>query len=85
VRPHADDDIQRASTEALHDRLVTPLRERLATDGMTSDSQLRAEAAVAAFAGIALGAKSGAFPALAAATTEELVSVTVSLLDGVRS
>ena len=83
VRPHADDDIQRASTAALHERLVAPLRDRLSAGG-GDDAQLRAEVAVAAFAGIALGAKSGAFPALGAATTDEVVALTLSLLDGVR-
>ena len=82
VRPHVDDDIQRASTAALHERLVAPLRDRLSAAGVP-DGQLRAEVAVAAFAGIVLGAKSGAFPALEAATVEELVAVTTDLLAGV--
>ncbi|MCU1676576.1 MAG: hypothetical protein JWM93_1334 [Frankiales bacterium] len=93
IRPHGDDEIQRASTQALHDRLVTPLRDRLAADAgdlppgdhSHSDVQLRAEVAVAAFAGIALAVSSGAFPALAAATAEELVAVTAAVLRGVRA
>lgn len=74
VRAHDDEDVQAAAREALHRRLVDPLREAYGGD------QLRAELAVAAFAGIALGRASGAFGELAKAEVSEIVAQVTELL-----
>jgi AcrR family transcriptional regulator len=79
VHPHEDEAVQAAAREALHARLVTPLRDRFAAAG-TPDPQLRAELVTAAFAGIALGRAGGAFPALQKLPPEDLVALLQDLL-----
>ena len=79
VSAHEDPAVQAAAKEALHARLVTPLRERYAAAG-ADQPQLRAELAAAAFAGVALGRASGAFDALAQADPDELVDLLQRLL-----
>lgn len=79
VRAHEDEEVQAASREALHVRLVEPLRERFAAAGLDRPG-LRAELAAAAFAGVALGRVSGAFEELAKAPAEELVALLQDLL-----
>lgn len=80
VHPHEDEAVQAAAREALHARLVTPLRERFADAGL-EDPQLRAELATAAFAGVALGRASGSFPSLQKLPPEDLVALLRDLLD----
>lgn len=77
VRAHDDEEVQAAARDALHARLVAPLRKEYDGDPL---AQLRAEVAVAAFAGIALGRASGAFGELATADIKELVQLITELL-----
>jgi AcrR family transcriptional regulator len=79
VQPHEDEQVQAQAREALHARLVTPLRERFEADGV-EDPQLRAELATAAFAGIALGRASGSFPKLEKVSPDDLVALLQDLL-----
>ncbi len=81
VRAHEDEALQKAARDALHDRLVEPLRRRYENAG-TDRPQLRAELAVAAFAGVALGRASGSFTALAVVPVEELIDLLQELLSG---
>ena len=81
VLPHDDSAAQDAAGGQLHERLVAPLRERFTREGLDRP-QLRAELAVAAFAGVALGRGSGAFDELSAAGPEELVPLVRELLGG---
>jgi AcrR family transcriptional regulator len=78
VRAHEDEALQAAAREALHDRLVEPLRRRYEKVG-ADRPQLRAELAVAAFAGVALGRASGSFAELNKVSTEELVELLQAL------
>ena len=79
VRTHDDPEVQEAARAELHARLVTPLRTRFEREGRDRPG-LRAEIAVAAFAGIALGRGSGAFAELAGADEQELLELTAELL-----
>jgi AcrR family transcriptional regulator len=79
VRPLDDEPAQRAAREAVHARLVGPLRARFEAAGLDR-TQLRAELAVAAFAGIALARTAGTLDRLAAASSDELVELVVDLL-----
>jgi AcrR family transcriptional regulator len=79
VHPHDDQAVQAAAREALHARLVTPLRLRFEAAGI-DQPQLRAELAAAAFAGVALGRASGSFPALEKVPPEDLVGLLQDLL-----
>jgi AcrR family transcriptional regulator len=79
VQEHEDAGVQAAAREALHARLVDPLRTRFEKAGLDRP-QLRAELVVAAFAGVALGRTSGAFEELAATPTEELVELLTDLI-----
>ncbi len=73
-----DDPVAQAAAEhALDERLVQPLRARLAD---VPDADLRAQVAVAAVAGIALARSAGGLPALSAASTDELVPLVAALL-----
>jgi AcrR family transcriptional regulator len=81
VRAHDDDAVQVAAREALHARVVTPLRDRFARDGRDRP-QLRAELAAAAFTGVVLGRGSGAFPALEKVPADDLVALLTELLGG---
>ena len=79
VHPHEDESVQAAARDALHARLVTPLRDRFAAAGV-AEPQVRAEVVAAAFTGIALGRASGSFPALQKLPPEELVAMLQDLL-----
>jgi AcrR family transcriptional regulator len=79
VSVHEDEAVQAASRDALHARLVIPLRERYEKAGIDRP-QLRAELAAAAFAGVALGRQSGSFAALGQVPPEELVALLQELL-----
>lgn len=81
VQPHDDPAVQGAARAELHARLVEPLRARFAAEGLDR-AQLRADLAVAAFAGIVLGQGSGAFDALGAASDDDVVELTEHLLRG---
>jgi AcrR family transcriptional regulator len=79
LRPNADPDVQAATHAELYARLVEPLRERFLAAGV-SDPLLRAEVAVAAFAGVAVSRRSGALEQLAAASADEVLRLTGALL-----
>lgn len=81
VRAHEDPEVQEAARTELHARLVAPLQARFAREGRDRP-QLRAELAVAAFAGIALGRGSGAFAELAEAGEQDVLELTGDLLAG---
>ncbi|MCW2601596.1 MAG: hypothetical protein JWM02_3425 [Frankiales bacterium] len=81
VRAHEDEAVQAAAREALHTRLVEPLRRRYEQAG-ADRPQLRAELAVAAFAGVALGRSSGSFTELSKAPADELLALLQQLLSG---
>lgn len=79
VRGHDDEAVQAAARDALHRRLVTPLRERYERAGVDRPD-LRAELAAAAFAGVALGRLSGSFEELGKADVADLVVLLQELL-----
>jgi AcrR family transcriptional regulator len=81
VRAHEDEVVQSAAREALHVRLVDPLRKRYEAAGLDRP-QLRAEITVAAFAGVVLGRSSGSFDELLQVPAEELVELLQGLLSG---
>ena len=81
VRAHEDEAVQSAAREALHVRLVDPLRKRYEAAGLDRP-QLRAELTAAAFTGIALGRSSGSFDELSKVPTDELVALVRDLLSG---
>jgi AcrR family transcriptional regulator len=85
VLRHEDDEVHAATVAALHDRLVTPVATHLLKDDEGGTAQLRAEVAVAAFAGVLMALSSEALPALSAASDEEVVAALSALLDGLRS
>ncbi|MFE0462761.1 TetR/AcrR family transcriptional regulator [Kitasatospora sp. NPDC058965] len=78
-----DSEAQRAARAHLVERLVDPLRDRLTAEGVDRP-ELRAELAAAAFAGVVLVRWAGAFPELAATSTEELVPLLQEVLGAVR-
>jgi AcrR family transcriptional regulator len=81
VRAHDDPATQDAARAELQARLVEPLRARFEANGLDRP-QLRAELAVAAFTGIALGRGAGSFDALADAGPDEVAALTEQLLRG---
>ena len=80
--PHDDPDVQEAVRAELHGRLVEPLHARFAQAGLDRP-RLRAQVAVAAFAGVALAREGGALAELAAAADDDLVELVLALLGGV--
>jgi AcrR family transcriptional regulator len=83
VTPHDDTEVQSATAEVLRARLVAPLERRYRSEGRDRP-RLRAELAVAAFVGVALGRAGEALPKLAAASDETLLDLLGELL-GLRS
>jgi AcrR family transcriptional regulator len=79
VQRHDDGALQVAAQTALGERLVAPLRARLTAAGVDRPD-LRAELAVAAFTGIALGRAAGALPALRDASHDDVLALTAELL-----
>ncbi|MGW0083042.1 TetR family transcriptional regulator [Streptomyces sp. NPDC003393] len=77
-RPH-DTAVERATREELQLRMVAPLKEAFAEQGLDRP-QLRAEVATAAFIGVVLGRGAGAFEELAAADPQELLPLVRRLL-----
>jgi AcrR family transcriptional regulator len=84
LQVHPDDAVQTATRQALHHRVVDPLRGHY-DDGGRDRAQLRAELLAAAFAGIALGRASGAFPELAQAPAEDVVALVQEAFAEVRT
>ncbi len=80
VVPHEEPDVQAAAAEQLRLRLVDPLRERFAREGLDRP-QLRAELSVAAFVGVVLARSSGTLRTLAETDNEELLELLHELLD----
>ena len=80
VAPHEDPAVQTAAAGALHERLVDPLRERFAREGVDR-AQLRAELSVAAFIGVLLARSSGALRALAETGTDEVVELVREMIE----
>ncbi|HVV31009.1 MAG TPA: helix-turn-helix domain-containing protein [Mycobacteriales bacterium] len=81
VREHDDPAIREAARTDLHDRLVAPLQARFESEGLDRP-ELRAEVAVAAFAGVVFGRTSGAFPELADVSLDTVVALTRQVLEG---
>lgn len=79
LRPNADPDVQAATHAELHARLVEPLHDRFLAAGLP-DPLLRAELAVAAFAGVSVSRRSGALMQLAAASEDDVLRLTGALL-----
>ncbi len=79
VRPHDDPAVQDAARSTIAARLTEPLAERL-RQRQLPDARLRAEVAVAALAGVALGRTSGVFADLSAASETDVVELTTTLL-----
>jgi AcrR family transcriptional regulator len=79
ARPHDDPAVRDAARAQLEVRLVGPLEERFTRAGVDRP-RLRAELAVAAFAGVVLGRDAGAFEALAAADPGELAALVTEML-----
>jgi len=79
VRSHDDPAVQQAAREVIASRLTSPLTARLRQASVPTP-ELRAELAIAAVAGIALGRASGAFDALGAASDTDVAALTEALL-----
>ncbi|MGW2374551.1 MULTISPECIES: TetR/AcrR family transcriptional regulator [Kitasatospora] len=79
VLPGDNTEVQQAARTYLHERMVRPLHDRFVTE-QVDRPQLRAELAVAAFAGVALARSSGAFGELADVDPEELLPLLHDLL-----
>jgi AcrR family transcriptional regulator len=79
VQRPRDAAVQNAAREELQNRLVAPLQERFADQGLDRP-RLRAELATAAFLGVLLGRSAGAFDELAAVDPQELVPLVEHLL-----
>jgi len=79
VRPHDDPAVQAVAREVIANRLTDPLIARL-RQASAPAPELRAEIAIAALAGVALGRSSGAFDALAAVSDADLAELTAALL-----
>ncbi|MFI9363166.1 TetR family transcriptional regulator [Kitasatospora sp. NPDC053057] len=83
VLPGDNTEVQQAARAYLHERMVRPLHDRFVAE-QVDRPRLRAELAVAAFAGVVLARSSGAFEELAAADPEELLPLLHSLLSASR-
>ncbi|MDH6140244.1 MULTISPECIES: TetR/AcrR family transcriptional regulator [Kitasatospora] len=82
--PGDNSEVQRAARAHIQERLVDPLRERLATDGVER-AELRAEVATAALAGVLMARSSGAFAELSAVDAAELEPLLRDLLQSLRA
>ncbi|MCU1692085.1 MAG: hypothetical protein JWM64_1176 [Frankiales bacterium] len=80
VQAHADPAVQQAAAETLRRRLVQPLADRFAEEGLDRPV-LRAEVAAAAVTGVLLARRSGTFPELSAADPDALVDLVLELLE----
>ncbi|MFF7636152.1 helix-turn-helix domain-containing protein [Kitasatospora sp. NPDC008050] len=83
VLPGDSPEVQQAARTHLRERLVDPLHDRFAAEGVPR-AQLRAELAAAAFAGVILARTSGAFGELAETRAAELLPLLRELLGATR-
>jgi len=81
VRSDTADEIRDAARTRLARRLVEPLAEGMRARG-TDQAGLRAEVAVSALVGVALGRSLGWFGAMSEVPADELVSLVVDALGG---
>ncbi|MFD3456364.1 TetR family transcriptional regulator [Streptomyces sp. NPDC058691] len=81
VQTQSDPVVQDAARAQLYLRLVDPLRERFAGEGLDRP-RLRAEVAVAAFMGVLLARDAGTLDELASVDPEELASLVRASLEG---
>lgn len=79
IAPHTDAELQAVAMEYLQQRILAPA-EHAAAAARHDDSQLRAEIAVAAFAGIALSRASHALETLSSAPSSEVAPLIAQLL-----
>jgi AcrR family transcriptional regulator len=79
VRSHDDPAVQNAARATIATRLTDPLAARMEQAGLPH-ARLRAELAVAALAGVALGRTSGVFADLSAASDADVVELTTKVL-----
>ncbi|WP_328431462.1 TetR/AcrR family transcriptional regulator [Streptomyces sp. NBC_00453] len=79
VQRPRDPAVETAMHDELHVRIVTPLKETFAAQGL-DNPQLRAEVAAAAFIGVVMGRSAGAFGELAAADLEDVLPLVQRLL-----
>ncbi|MFJ4844537.1 MULTISPECIES: TetR family transcriptional regulator [unclassified Streptomyces] len=81
VQAEGDPVVQDAARVQLYLRLVDPLRERFAANGLDRP-RLRAETAVAAFLGVLLARGAGTLDELASAELEDLLPLLRTTLEG---
>jgi AcrR family transcriptional regulator len=79
MRAHDDPAVQAAASERVDKRLTAGVQERMTADGL-DEPRLRAQLAVAALAGIAMGRSSGTLDALAEADHDDVVALTTAVL-----
>jgi AcrR family transcriptional regulator len=76
LRQHPEPALDAEAREVLTERIVDPLVRRIDAEPIgprsTADARLQAEIIAAAFIGVAVGRHVGAFPALAAASNEQV-------------
>ncbi len=79
IRAHDEPAVQYAASDRVDKRLTAGLESRMRDEGLESP-RLRAQLAVAALSGIALGRSAGTLDELAAADQDEVVRLTAQLL-----
>lgn len=79
VAPAEDPEIREAAARILARRRIEPLADQLRSAGM-DDSDLRAEVAIAALAGVALARSAGVLARIADADLDDLVELATQLL-----
>jgi AcrR family transcriptional regulator len=79
VRPHEDPELQAAAMEVLGRRVTQPVEAQVRAAGLDK-SDLRAEIATAALAGIVLSRTAKALPALTAAGSSEVAELVATLM-----
>ncbi len=82
VRPHEDVELQDAAMQVLNQRLLAPSAQKAHTAGHP-DTQLRAELAVAALAGIVLSRTTQTFPTLATAESADVGRLVAEMLQSI--
>lgn len=80
LRRQPDSEVQAEARRVLTARLVEPLRRTVSAAGRAEEAELRAELITAAFVGVSVGRQSGAFPALAEASTEHVAQLLIQAL-----
>ncbi|MGN6815419.1 MAG: TetR/AcrR family transcriptional regulator, partial [Solirubrobacterales bacterium] len=79
--PKLSDEVRALVRDVIGERLVTPLAEELASQGVPNP-ELRAEMLIALTLGVAVTRANGTLPALAGAKLEEIVGALDPLADG---